>query len=177
MARLKHVDPYRPGSWFTRTYATMAAQRWALWVSRHLNWKLDRWLLRVSGGRLRTGLTIPMALLETTGAKTGLARRRAVIYFHDGERVVIVASQGGAPEHPAWFHNLCAHPDVTLNGIPMRATVVAGDAERARLWTLADRVYPPFLQYREDAGAAGRIVPIIQLDRTDAGNRSGGYGR
>ena len=60
------------------------------------------------------GLLLPTALLETRGARTGRARRNGVIYFHDGERVTIVASKLGLPQHPAWFHNLRVHPDVKL---------------------------------------------------------------
>ena len=65
--------------------------------------------------------------------------------------------------HPAWFHNLRAHPDVRLGGIPMRAAVVSDEAERNRLWTLADRVFAPYASYREDAAKANRSIPIVQL--------------
>ena len=71
----------------------------------------------------------PTAVLETTGAKTGARRRNAVIYFHDGDRVTIVASNAGSPRHPSWYHNLRAHPDVVFGGVAMRATVV--DDERS----------------------------------------------
>jgi deazaflavin-dependent oxidoreductase (nitroreductase family) len=86
-----------------------------------------------------------------------------VIYFHDGDRVTIVASKLGLERHPAWFHNLRANPDVTLGGIPMRATVVDDEAERQRLWTLADRVFAPYAAYRRDAAKANRTIPIVQL--------------
>jgi deazaflavin-dependent oxidoreductase (nitroreductase family) len=92
-------------------------------------------------------------------------RRNAVIYFHDGDRVTIIASQAGLPGNPAWFHNIRAHPDVLLGGEPFRAHVIDDDAERARLWGLADRVFPAFARYRESAGRAGRTIPIIQLVR------------
>jgi hypothetical protein len=83
-----------------------------------VNWKLDPLLLRISNGRIATTLVFPTALLETRGAKSGLPRRNAIIYFHDGNRVTIVASNAGATRHPAWYHNLQAHPDVTFGGIP-----------------------------------------------------------
>jgi deazaflavin-dependent oxidoreductase (nitroreductase family) len=85
------------------------------------------------------------------------------MYFHDGDRVTIIASKQGDPKHPAWFHNLRAHPDVTFGGIPMRATVVGDEAERRRLWTLADRVFAPYAAYRRDAAQANRTIPIVQL--------------
>jgi hypothetical protein len=65
-----------------------------------------------------------------------------VICFHDGDRVVIVASKLGLPQHPAWFHNLKSNPLVRLGGRPFRAEVITDDAERARLGDLADRVFP-----------------------------------
>jgi deazaflavin-dependent oxidoreductase (nitroreductase family) len=109
------------------------------------------------------GLVLPTALLETRGARSGAVRRNAVIYFHDGERVTIVASKLGLPEHPAWFHNLRANPDVRLGGVPMRATVVADESERRRLWALADRVFAPYAAYRREAAEANRTIPIVQL--------------
>lgn len=109
------------------------------------------------------GLGLPTALLETRGAKTGALRCNAVIYFHDSDRVTIIASKAGAANHPAWFHNLRANPDVVFGGVPMRATVVRDEAERRRLWTLADRVFPPFAAYRREAAKANRKIPIVRL--------------
>jgi deazaflavin-dependent oxidoreductase (nitroreductase family) len=109
------------------------------------------------------GLVMRTALLETCGAKSGASRSNVVIYFHDGERVTIVASKLGLPQHPGWFHNLRADPDVTFGGVPMRATVVEDEAERRRLWGLADRVFAPYAAYREEAARAGRTIPIVQL--------------
>ncbi len=167
-ARLKHVDPNRPRRLFSRASARFSATRVSRFLSARIVWKLDPYLLRMTRGRIGMGLVLPTALLETHGAKTGLRRRNAVIYFHDGDRVTIVASFAGAPKHPAWFHNLLAHPDVTFGGISMRATVVDDEAERRRLWTLADRVFAPYATYRRDAAKSGRRIPIVQLtERTE----------
>ena len=144
-------------------YAALAATALGRFISRHLNWKLDRFLLRVTGGRFATTLVFPTALLETTGAKSGTRRENAVIYFHDGDRVTIVASNAGADRDPAWYRNLCAHPDVVLAGMPMRARVVDNDDERARLEPLADNVFPAFANYRSDAAKVNRVIPIVQL--------------
>jgi deazaflavin-dependent oxidoreductase (nitroreductase family) len=132
-------------------------------LSVHVVWKLDPHLLRLTKGRLGMGLVMPTALLETRGARSGRVRRNGVIYFHDGERVTIVASKLGLPQHPAWFHNLQANPDVVFAGAPMRAAVVEEEAERDRLWSLADRVFAPYAVYRREAAAAGRTIPIVQL--------------
>ena len=161
--QLKYVDPYRPRGPFSRAFASFSATRLGRLFSAKVVWKVDPYLLRATHGRLGMGLVLPTALLETTGAKSGTARRNAVIYFHDGSLVTIVASKAGAPKHPAWFCNLKAHPDVTFGGIPMRATVVEDDAERQRIWKLADSVFAPYATYRREAAAANRTIPIIQL--------------
>jgi deazaflavin-dependent oxidoreductase (nitroreductase family) len=162
-ARLKYVDPNRPLSLFSRVYAALANTRLGRFMSVHLVWKVDPYLMRATRGRLGMGLVMPTALLETRGAKSGAVRRNAVIYFHDGDRVTIVASKLGYEKHPAWFHNLVANPEVTFGGAPMRATVVNDEAERRRLWTLADRVFAPYAAYRREAAKVNRTIPIVQL--------------
>jgi deazaflavin-dependent oxidoreductase (nitroreductase family) len=126
-------------------------------------WKVDPWLMRATGGRLGMGLVLPTALLETRGARSGALRSNAVIYFHDGERVTIVASKMGLDHDPSWFHNLVANPEVTFGGVPMRATVVEDEAERRRLWALADNVFAPYATYRQEAARTGRTIPIVQM--------------
>ena len=162
-ARLKHVDPERRPGALSRASAAFANTSLGRFLSMHFLWKVDPWLMRLTRGRVGMGIGVPTALLETRGAKSGALRRNAVIYFHDGERVTIVASKLGLPQHPAWFHNLRAHPEVTFGGIPMRAEVVAGEAERERLWALADRLFAPYATYRREAAEAGRQIPIVQL--------------
>jgi deazaflavin-dependent oxidoreductase (nitroreductase family) len=144
----------------------LAATRFARFVSRHVNWKIDPILLRITGGRVASTLVFPTALLETRGAKTGEARRNAVIYFHDGERVIIVASNAGYARHPAWYHNVLAHNDVLLGGISMCARPIAEPTDLARLWPLADRVFPAFSKYRDGAAATGRTIPMVELTRS-----------
>jgi deazaflavin-dependent oxidoreductase (nitroreductase family) len=161
--QLRYVDPNQPRGWFSRFYAALSATRLARFVSAKIGWKIDPHLLRATRGWLGTGLVLPTAVLETRGAKSGSSRRVAVIYFHDGDRVTIIASKAGDAHHPAWYHNLRAHPDVTFGGIPMHATVVSDEAERHRLWALADNVFAPFARYRRDAAKANRTIPIVQL--------------
>ena len=83
-----------------------------------------------------------MMLLTTTGAKSGQARTKPVVYTKDGDRFVIIASKAGAPTNPDWFHNLVANPEVTLEvgdeRFPARATVTSGE-ERRRLYDAAGR--------------------------------------
>jgi deazaflavin-dependent oxidoreductase (nitroreductase family) len=161
--RLKHVDPNRPRGLFNRAYAALANTRLGRFMSVKVVWKLDPYLMRATGGRLGMGLLMPTALLETRGAKSGALRRNVVIYFHDGERVTIVASKLGYAKHPAWFHNLRSHPEVTFGGVPMHAEVVSEEAERHRLWELADNIFAPYASYRREAAKANRTIPIVQL--------------
>ena len=160
---LSYVDPRKRQGLAYRAYAWLVGTRAIGWLSRRVVWKLDPFLLRLSAGRLGMGLLLPTALLETRGARTGLPRRNGVIYFHDGGRVTIIASKLGLPQHPAWFHNLRVHPDVKLGGQRFDAQVIVDEAERARLWDLADRVFPPYAAYRERAARVGRTIPIVQL--------------
>jgi deazaflavin-dependent oxidoreductase (nitroreductase family) len=174
---LRYVDPARRRSWIYRVYVRLAGSRFATWLARQriwgaITWRVDPYLMRWTKGRLGTGLLLPTALLETRGARTGLPRCNAVIYFHDGERVTIFASQAGLPENPSWYYNLRANPEVVLGGVPFRAEEVKDPAEQRRLWELADQLFPGFTMYRRSAGRADRAIPIVQLIPTAYSERS-----
>jgi deazaflavin-dependent oxidoreductase (nitroreductase family) len=168
-ARLRYVDPHRHRGFVYRAWAHSVGTPFGFWLSRHIAWKIDPHLLRLTRGRVGSGLIIPTLLLETVGARSGEPRRNGVIYFHDGDKVILVASNAGAARHPSWFFNARAEPDLRLNGQPYRAEVVEDEAEKVRLWELADRVFPPFSRYRESAAASGRTIPILRLTRTASG--------
>jgi deazaflavin-dependent oxidoreductase (nitroreductase family) len=168
-SQLKYVDPNRPQGRFSRLFAALSSTRLGRFISANVVWKVDPYLLRATRGRVGMGLVLPTALLETRGAKSGAVRRNGVIYFHDGDRVTIIASKAGDERHPAWFHNLRANPDVRFGGIAMRATVVEDQAERRRLWRLADRVFAPYATYRRDAARVNRTIPIVQLTGRESG--------
>lgn len=144
-------------------FCRLSATPLGMWLAEHVAWKLDPYLLRLTGRRLGSTGPVASAVLETRGARTGQRRRTATLYFHDGDRVTIVASKQGRPTHPTWYHNLRRHPDVVFGGQPFRAVVIEDEAERQRLWGLADRVFPQFADYRDWAGRAGRVIPIVQL--------------
>jgi deazaflavin-dependent oxidoreductase (nitroreductase family) len=107
----------------------------------------------------------PMLLLTTTGAKSGERRTTPLVYLPDGDRFVIIASKGGAPTHPGWYHNLLAHPQTTIEvgteTIPVTATVVTG-AERDRLYAEQARLRPAFAEYQ---AKTTRRIPVIALER------------
>lgn len=162
-AKLPYVDPYKRRSLLYLAVARLSTTKAGAWFSVNVAWKLDPFLLKFTGGRFSTAGPLATALLESRGARTGQARRNATLYFHDGDRVTIIASKRGWPEHPAWYYNLRKHPDVLYGGLPFRAELVEDEAERRRLWGLADRVFPEYADYREQAAEAGRVIPIFQL--------------
>jgi deazaflavin-dependent oxidoreductase (nitroreductase family) len=107
----------------------------------------------------------PMLLLSTTGAKSGQQRTTPLVYLPDGERFIIFASKGGAPQHPSWYHNLVAHPDTVVEvgteTIPVTATVITGE-ERDRLYATQAGLRPAFGEYQEKTS---RRIPVIALQR------------
>ena len=120
---------------------------------------------RATGGLLgqRFPGAPPMLLLEHVGAKSGTRRNTPLAYFEDGRDVVIVASKGGHPKHPAWYHNLRAHPDTTVQiGREHRAVHadVANPDERARLWPQAVATYGGYRGYQE---RTDREIPLVIL--------------
>lgn len=124
-------------------------------------------LYKRTGGRL--GQSIPgvpgkMLLLDHVGARSGNLRTSPLLYVRDGADVVIVASKGGFPKNPAWFHNLMAHPDTTVQIGSERRPVharVARPAERDRLWEKADRAYRGYADYR---ARTDREIPLVVLE-------------
>jgi deazaflavin-dependent oxidoreductase (nitroreductase family) len=122
---------------------------------------------RANGGKV-TGdfANAPLLLITTTGAKSGQPRTTPLVYSTDGDRLVIIASKGGAPSHPAWYHNILANPSVTIE-IPgdtftARATPAEG-AERDRLFAAQAALMPNFNEYQEKTT---RRIPVIVLERT-----------
>lgn len=123
-------------------------------------------IYKASGGRIghRFPGTPPMLLLEHVGAKSGERRTSPLVYVDDGADVVLVASKGGYPKNPAWFHNLKANPDVTVQIArerrPVRARI-ATDAERGRLWAKAVETYSGYDEYQ---ARTEREIPLVVLE-------------
>ena len=126
----------------------------------------------VKGGTLEGR---PVVIVTSVGAKSGKVRKNPVMRIVDGDRYVAVASAGGAPANPSWYANLVAHPRVRLqDGASVKefqAREVSGD-EKRHYWTVAERFWPHFPEYRRLAG--GRDIPIMVLEpvapRTSIGN-------
>ncbi|MGZ4289749.1 MAG: nitroreductase family deazaflavin-dependent oxidoreductase [Gaiellaceae bacterium] len=104
-------------------------------------------------------------LLTTTGRTSGEPRTTPLIYARDGEDYIIIASQGGAPEHPGWYENLTKDPNVELQVLgdvfPARARTAEGD-ERERLWRVANGVWRHYDEYQT---RTDREIPVVVLER------------
>ena len=115
----------------------------------------------VQGTTLRdTGL--PVIIVTNTGRKSGAIRKTPLMRVADGENYVLVASKGGAPNHPEWYHNLSKDPHVQIRDMDnvraMRVREVADTAERERLWAIAVAAYPPYEEYQE---RTDRLIPVF----------------
>lgn len=106
----------------------------------------------------------PTLLLTTVGRRTGRTLTMPLIYGEADGAYVVIASKGGAPTHPGWFHNLSAEPNVDIQvgaeKLAATARVAQGD-ERARLWDAMSKIYPPYLEYQEKTD---RVIPVVVLD-------------
>jgi deazaflavin-dependent oxidoreductase (nitroreductase family) len=116
-------------------------------------------------GQVIPGVPGRMLLLDHVGARSGRERTSPLLYFPDGDAVVVVASKGGYPQHPAWFHNLAANPDTTVQigseRRPVHARVATAE-ERARLWPLALDSYRGYADYQRRS--RGREIPLVILE-------------
>ncbi|PQP26495.1 nitroreductase family deazaflavin-dependent oxidoreductase [Rhodococcus opacus] len=141
------------------------------WTVSFIKWmsKINVVLYRRTGGRLgskwRVGSAfprgLPVCLLTTTGRKSGEPRISPLLFLEDGDRIILVASQGGLPKHPMWYLNLRANPEVTVQvksrARPMSAHV-ADPEERARLWPRLVAMYPDFDNYQ---AWTDRTIPVV----------------
>jgi deazaflavin-dependent oxidoreductase (nitroreductase family) len=109
---------------------------------------------------------VPTLLLTTTGRRSGEPRTSALIFGRDGDDYLVVASMGGAPNHPAWYLNLSADPaaEIQVRGdrIPVEART-ASDAEKPRLWQIVNEVWPNYDVYQS---RTERAIPVVVLSPT-----------
>ena len=125
---------------------------------------IHRWLYRGSGGKWgQTFFGSPILLLTTTGRRTGQPRTWPLTYLPEGERLIVIASNGGQPNHPAWYLNLRATPQVSVQLGDRVRTMVAQTAEgdeRARLWSRVVEEYPAYAGYQRKTD---RQIPVVVL--------------
>jgi deazaflavin-dependent oxidoreductase (nitroreductase family) len=121
---------------------------------------------RTNGGKVGGMFEgFPLLLLTTTGAKSGKPRVAPLVYTTDGDSIVIIASKGGAPTHPDWYHNIAANQEVTVEvgteKFPARAEIAA-EPERTRLFNAQADIMPNFYEYQQNTD---RTIPVITISR------------
>ncbi len=122
-------------------------------------------LYESSGGTQGTTLRdsgLPVIIVTNRGNRSGAIRKTPLMRVKDGANYVLIGSQGGAPTHPQWVHNLRADPNVTIQDetevSKMRVRELSEGEERARLWTLAVRAFPPYEEYQQKTH---RLIPVF----------------
>ena len=124
--------------------------------------RVNVWVYRASAGRLMNKLAgDPICLITMTGAKSGHQRTIPLMYVPYQEGVLLVASQGGAPRHPVWYHNLVKHPEIVVEEggrrLNLRARILH-DEERTAAWPVCVQHYAPYADYQE---RTGREIPVF----------------
>ena len=148
-----------------RWFLKLASTRPGGWFFVRVTPPLDRFLLRLSRGRFSMAITAPILLLTTTGARSGQPRSTPLLYRPDGERFVLIASKGGDPRHPAWYHNLRAKPEASVAYGSESVEVAARpatEAESDRAFEAGAAFYGGFPEYRERA--SHREIEVFVLE-------------
>jgi deazaflavin-dependent oxidoreductase (nitroreductase family) len=156
-------------SWWERGMEAFAQTKVGAWLAINVANPIDRRLLPLTNGKIGLFLGGQVGLLDTVGAKSGQPRKTPLLYLDDGERVVLVASNGGNARHPAWYHNVRANPRVRfLRRGGHSAIYDARDAsgeERDALWQRVNDLYSGYETYQGRTG--GRRIPVVVLDPAD----------
>lgn len=167
-ARIPAVDPKRHRGRVARAFYAFGMSDAGRWYGINIASRIDPPLLRMTRGRFATTSVLPTLLLSVRGRRSGELRTVPLVYFTDGEDVILVASSFGRAKYPAWYHNLVANPDVelTAKGITARyrAREVTGP-EYDRLFELARTNYEGYESYR--ALASNRRIPVMALSPRD----------
>ncbi len=166
-AVIPRVDPDAvSSSLFKRSLFAFAQTKAGTWYSAELGARIDPWLLRATRGRVDHAFgQIPIVLLTVRGARSGVERTVPLLYFSDGDDVILIASSYGRPKFPAWYYNLKAHPDVSLevkgHTAPYVAHEVTGE-EHDRLFAQAKKVYRGYTTYEQRTEGI-RHIPVMRL--------------
>lgn len=129
--------------------------------------RVNTWIFRLTGGAVGSrfpGSGAPVGLLVYTGRKTGQSRTTPLVYGLDGDRVILIASQGGMPKHPIWYHSLVANSEVTFQiGREVKNYTVRELSGEARLaaWKFPVAVHPDFDVYQQ---RTDRVIPVLALE-------------
>jgi deazaflavin-dependent oxidoreductase (nitroreductase family) len=161
------MDAIPKRRWWHGPIQKIAATSFGSWLLADNLHKIDRPFLYLSNDRISlTGILagLPVVILTTTGVKSGLQRKMPLSAVFDGEKVILIASYLGKPNHPAWYHNLKANPTARVKIRGKERDYIAREAEgeeRQRYWAQATELYQGYENYRKKAG--DRVIPLMVL--------------
>lgn len=172
---IPRVDPTSPPSVMRRAVGRILGTKAGSTFHRNVMMPLDARLMRLTGGRVHTGKgTAPLVVLRTTGAKSGVPRDVTLVYFTDGDDVILVASNYGQAKYPNWYHNLRKNPECELfadgradSGGAFVASETGGD-DRDRLFALVESYFANFSSYAERTDGV-RAIPVLRLSPAHGG--------
>jgi deazaflavin-dependent oxidoreductase (nitroreductase family) len=152
-----------------RSIGQFAFSQAGQWFLRNISPRVDPMLIRLTHGRITsTGPWPRFVLLTHTGAKSGIERTTPLLYFTDGDRVILIASNYGGSRHPAWYHNVKVNSAVTLYAGGFEGRFLGEEvtgAERDRLWSTAKQWLPGYDTYQSAAG--DRPIPILAFTQIE----------
>lgn len=159
-------DPIRGPRWLAEPYIAFARTRLGRWVGINVLVPVDPHLLRWTRGRVSLFGIYRHVQLTVPGRRSGAPRTVQLLYFTEGEEVVLMASSFGRPDYPAWYHNVKAHPEVVLTADGESHDYVAREVEGEeydRLFDKAVRLYPGFADYQRMIADTDRHLPVLAL--------------
>jgi deazaflavin-dependent oxidoreductase (nitroreductase family) len=167
MGTVPALDPDFPKGRGYRGSQAFAQTGVGRWVAINVAAKIDPLLLRLTGGRMGSFPQAKILLLTVPGRRTGEPRSTPLLYYTEGDDVVVIASSYGREKHPGWYYNVLAHPEIELrvgaHGGRYRAAEVTDEPDRRRLYDRAHALYSGYAGYEERAGAVGRRIPVLRL--------------
>ena len=168
MTRIPPIDPTRERGRVRNAFHSFGISKAGRWYGINVASRIDPSLLKLTRDRFATTSAMPLVMLSVRGRKSGQLRTVPLVYFTDGDEVILVASSFGRAKNPAWYLNLMANPQVELTAGGRtggyRAREIADAAERDRLYALAERNYSGYGDYEVLAG--DRKIPVVALAPT-----------
>ena len=166
---IRRVDLQNRGPWRRRLWwwagGAIAATKTGLAFYRKYVVPFEARLIKASRGNLKLGVSLPMVVLTSVGARSGESREVPIAYFTDSDDVILIASNYGGSRHPAWYHNLRAHPECELYTGPRGGRFIAREADgadRDRLYEHAkDRLAAVIALHKKRSG--DRAIPVMRL--------------
>jgi deazaflavin-dependent oxidoreductase (nitroreductase family) len=167
MGTVPPLDPAFPKGKLYRFSEALAQTAGGRWLAINVSSRVDPLLLRLSGGRVATFPQARVVLLTVPGRKSGEPRTTPLLYYTDGDDVILIASSFGREKHPGWYYNIVANPEVQLHageaGGRYRAEEVTDEDERRRLYDRAQALYSGYPDYEARAARVGRRIPVLRL--------------